>query len=63
MYQYSSVNIDQQYRAQQRLPNFRRGGDCCQQVEATLIICFVDQIMDKRFVMHYSSYIVGCFRG
>ena len=62
MYQYSSVDFDQQYRAQERLPNFRRG-DCCQQVEATILVCFVDQIMDERFVMHHSSYMVGCFRG
>ena len=34
----------------------------CQQVETTIIKCFVDQIMDERFVMHHSSYMVGWFR-
>ena len=27
-----------------------------------IAICFVDQIMDERFVMHHSGYMVRCFR-
>ena len=61
MYQYGSIDSYHSYTTEERLHKLWRERACCLDVEATIIVCFID-LMGERSAMHNSSYMVGYFR-